>query len=386
MSLLTWFPVVFLCLCVAGSPDILAHDHRPTLQPRVTGFFYELYHDVLDWSYDDWGKELEAMKAIGVDFFSIRSVFSAYFPNYTMSANREHYGSQLAAIPKDPKCPYGHFSALYPSNITNCAKRTGYNPLPHILKQADRLHLQVHIGLAFPDTVSARADWWAGFASLSGQVFKELHTLFGKHKSWVGTYIVFESSNLNTNLDFFRTQAKYFLEPLSSSIKSVAPHQVVWGSPYYRGKKQVAPSITVMTPEEYANAWGTAFSLAPHFDFIALQDGVGCAKNSTLALQYVQQYLPPLIQMSIKHGRPMWSNAEAFHFAIHDGHTNCKTIRPVTPFSRYIAQLKEESAMAGLAGILSWEWHAYFSPYSKTCAWSSAAKNVYDDYKSYINE
>ena len=47
-------------------------------------------------------------------------------------------------------CPYGIFTAFYPSSIKNCTIYNGIDTTEMILAAAKEYDIQVHLGLAFP--------------------------------------------------------------------------------------------------------------------------------------------------------------------------------------------------------------------------------------------
>merc|ERR1712013_834668 len=95
--------------------------------------------------------------------------------------------------------------------------------------------------------------------------------------------------------------------------------------------------------------------------------------------QFVKEYLGALIDVSEANERAIWSNAEAFEFVHWGKGTNCETIQSADT-ERFVEQLQVEADM-GIASLISWEFHAYISPYSGPCEWSDRAHEFYANYK-----
>ncbi len=180
------------------------------IPPLLNGVFYELYTDVALWNLSEWRQELQSMKAIGIEYVAIRTVYDAWFPNYT-SPPPPSYRNQQSEIASylntfnhtqtyyhTQDCPYGVFTAFYPSNISNCTvSAPNTNTTLYILSAAHEYNISVHLGLAFPLQGWGDSDWWIGYQSLCQNVFTELYNLYGTlfKDTFIGIYSVFEISN-----------------------------------------------------------------------------------------------------------------------------------------------------------------------------------------------
>ena len=160
----------------------------------------------------------------------------------------------------------------------------------------------------------------------------------------------------------------------------------MWGSPYYRNP-ETDTKDALITPQQYGEFWSQVFASAPCFDLIAPQDGVGASNNSVANYKYVKEYLIALIEASRTNGRQIWSNAEAFEFVIWNQGTNCKTIQSAPFNPRFETQMALEHNLS-VDALISWEYHAYMSPYAGPCDAhkSTLAHYFYRNYSAYIYE
>eukprot|EP01084_Bolivina_argentea_P302896 522891_1 len=379
---------------------LFINNTNAVIPPLLNGVFYELYTDVSTWNLSQWKQEFASMKAINIEYVAIRTVYDAWFPNYTSPPpsiirkqqdeialylntynNTKQFYSNLTSA---ENCPYGIFTAFYPSNISSCTiPSPNTNTTLYILQAAEQYNIKIHLGLAFPLQGWGDENWWIGYQNLCQIVFNELYDLYGTifKDTFIGIYSVFEIGNWHNIVNSFDLFIFDFIKPLSDYIKFKSNNKmVIWGSPYYKN-----PNTThgVLSPTEYAQLWANTFINAPNFDFIAPQDGVGASNNSINNYIYVEQYLNALINVSIINNRIIWSNAESFKFTIWGEGTNCKTIES-GPIDRFIQQLNVESNM-NIQSLISWEYHAYISPFSGPCNWSDLAHQFYVNYTNYYN-
>eukprot|EP01083_Nonionella_stella_P253991 873430_1 len=115
---------------------LFINNTNAVIPPLLNGVFYELYTDVSTWNLSQWKQEFASMKAINIEYVAIRTVYDAWFPNYTSPPpsiirkqqdeialylntynNTKQFYSNLTTT---ENCPYGIFTAFYPSNISSC--------------------------------------------------------------------------------------------------------------------------------------------------------------------------------------------------------------------------------------------------------------------------
>eukprot|EP01084_Bolivina_argentea_P238497 400663_1 len=375
------------CCYVSAVPlFVLCLIHSSTsIPPLLNGVFYELYEDVAYWNVPEWKAEFESLKAINISFVTIGEVFTAYFPNYSIiHSNKTNVSFKHNNINTND-CPFGIFTAFYPSTI-NCSRPApNTNTTNMILSVAKELHIKIHLGLALSIQTNranmSNQEWWTGLYGYSSSVFNELYSLYKDYISdgvLIGIYTVAEISNNKAYVGSqWQNYIYNFTKPLCDLIKSKSNTLLCWASPYYR-----APSNTYITASQYANLWNELFINVPNFDFIAIQDSVGGANYTQDNYVYVKDFVSALTNVSNLNNRQMWSNAELFVKWI-DESANCQSRRP-TNITRYKQQLQVESAF-NISALICWEYHSYLSPYSGPCEWNYMAHQLYQNYTTYFH-
>jgi len=343
--------------------------------PHLNNVFLEIYEDIAEANADHWAKELQYMKDVGIQRVVPSTPLNAYYPNYSSPI---HQGD-CNKLPN-----VGSYTAFYPSTVhPDCIHSVG-NAIPTILSIAEKLGMEVYLGLLLPVDYYITPEWLQAFLDLSTKVFDEMFELFKGYTSWKGMYPdVIEISNSfawNKSIDTF---IKYYLKPINDHIKQRNPDLKTFASPYF-----VPPShclnCTLMSPEEYGLFWERIFTDVPSLDFIAPQDGVGAAYNTN---PVVASFLSELKAASIKTNRIIWSNVEIW---MHAPDTplqpaSCFTRRPAS-WDRIRSQLENEYPM--VEELIAWEWHSYLSPMAGLCDWvkTNVTIQLYNNYKNYVTK
>jgi hypothetical protein len=344
--------------------------------PHLNGIFLSLSANNADFSAAQWRAEFEAMRAVKLEFFVIRSLLNG--------ANSYTTGG----------CVMGHFESFYNSTLTpaECYKRVGSagpgGTLGIILEQAAIVGLGVHFGGLMPSarfrgpggkTREGVVQWYRDLANLQVRVATDVWWQFPQHRSVIrGFYTDLEENNQPDMNRSAKELAVHYLNPIADDVKKLlAPRLKVWASPYavynWTLHNRTVPREhgQLLNATEYAQFWSGVLTAAPAFDFIAPQDSVGWMGNT---LPEVEASLTALsaATAAVKPPRELWSNVELFEGWPAGCWFPTQCGRHPAPIERIAGQIGTESRLA--TTLIAWSW-GMLSP-SGFHSNSSAARTI----------
>ena len=351
-------------------------------KPHLNGIFLSLDEGNAKLSAEQWRQEFEAMKAVKIEFFAIRSVLSAR-NSYTTGG-----------------CKLGHFEAFYNSSMlpSDCYTQVGSTApggtLGIILEQAQAVGLKVHFGGLMPSarfrgpggkTPQGVVEWYRDLAVLQAECAKDVWRQFPQyHETIKGFYTDLEENNLP---DWYRSSKElsdHYLDPIAVDVKKLlSPDLKVWASPYavynwsLHNRTDAHEHGELLNASEYAAFWGDVLDAAPAFDLIAPQDSVGWMANTVTEVSASLKALRAAT-LKAKPPRELWSNVELFEGWPEPCWFPTPCGRHPAPIERIVAQICAESEIA--ATLVAWSW-GELSP-SGFASNSSAA--LYKQYASFV--
>lgn len=214
----------------------------------------------------DWREHIRGMHAIGLDTVIIQETWR----NHVWYG--EHYHQMTAANYRETYAGRAFYpSSLWPGRMNlPCA-----DPLEAILDEADRLDMQVLLGLGN----YAHFDYTPGSLAWHLDVLRELWSRYGRHAALYGWYVAEE---LNGRIkpheirywgrtEEFRQEVLDFFRTLHAAIHAIAPHTLLMLAPDAHHHR------------EAAEVWQ---QLLPHCDIVCIQgyqrhpaDGVPVAET-----------------------------------------------------------------------------------------------------------
>jgi hypothetical protein len=235
----------------------------------ITGTFLdEISHDIpsANWGRDEWRKDFDAMKSIGIDtVIIIRAGYKdkAIFDSDSLKVSR--------------------------------AMRPVYDDLLDLfLEEAERCHMDLYFGL-YDSGIYWLSEDFTREIEINQRFTEEVIRKYGHRKALTGWYA---SHELHAYDD---AQMKLYLA-LSKHLRDLKDMPILM-SPYIKGRKQFDQ---VISPEEHERQWDMVLStLAGSIDIIAFQDGqVDFLELST--------YMTINHKLAKKYGIASWSNVETF--------------------------------------------------------------------------
>jgi hypothetical protein len=174
--------------------------------------------DIRRLSEEDWRQQIRGMHNLGMDTVVIQQVFQ----------NQEYYGRNTIASTGYRGLAY-YPSAQFPGRM----QIASHDPIEAILSEADRLHMNVFLGVgmyAWFDFSAASLDWHKKVAA-------ELWHRYGHHRSFYGWYV---SEEVYGSLvpdqgepakDRYRKEIITFFSEFQAFCRSLAPEKPVMLAP-----------------------------------------------------------------------------------------------------------------------------------------------------------
>ena len=241
---------------------------------KITGAFIdEITWDIpsANWGRDEWKKEFDTMKKIGIDTVII-----------------------IRAGLRD--------MAVYPSKVLDLEHEPDYARL--FLDEAERCGMKLFMGTYVLTTSTDYFNQWETDWEWNKKVIRELRERYGDHPAFHGWYVSSETCIATTGS--IETFSRY-----SDLMKELTPEKPVLISPYY-------PSWAYREdlPEDrhhrFVEDWRKIFTRAKGIDICAFQDG-SCTweidKSQTFELD---QYLREVKDLTDEFNITNWTNIETF--------------------------------------------------------------------------
>jgi hypothetical protein len=294
--------------------------------PRITGTFLdEITHDIpsQNWGMEDWRKEFELYRQIGID---------------TLVIIRAGYRD---------KC-------IYPSKVLGDLLPV-YDDLGEtFFSLADEIGLDVWFGTYDSGFHWMRGAWWEE-VRINRAFVQEAAERYGHHASFKGWYLCHETSRNDANI------IELFNE-IGGACKA-AKNVPVLISPFPQGAKQFS-GANVMSLDESFDHWSRIFEATKGaFDVCAFQDG-------QVHYSELPRFLRGIRELGDRHGVTIWSNVETF-----DRDMPIKF--PPADWRRL--RYKIEAAAETADKIITFEFPHFMSPHA---CWP-AAHNLYRRYAEY---
>jgi len=304
-----------------------ASGHHDTATPPLSGGFIQFTCDALkELSGDDWHLVLRDMKALRMNTVILQ------------------YLAMAKNAGKDP--PLFLFEELGTAD-----------PTPIILEQANKLNLNVYLGLLCPPGDSnAQPGFWkpdnlATFAAANRSFAKQIGEKYRGFKGW---YVPLENwlgKYPQPGSEEFPESWRKFYADVTAACKSVRPLPVAI-SPCLPD-----PGYSNPNAEEAATVY-EAMLRKTNLDIVMLQDSVG-AKPKTWSPEGAAAYLPPLKKVCSACGIQLWSNVESFE-TVGSNRVPCS-------FSRFDQQL---SATSGVERRVTFDFFHYMNGKVRLKSWS----------------
>lgn len=293
-------------------------------------------------SEEDWRQQIRSMHNLGMDTVVIQEVFrnEAYYGSNDISTAGYH---GLAYYP----------SALYPGRVP----MSSHDPLEAILSEADRLNMNVFLGVG----AYAWFDFSPGALAWSKQVAAELWRRYGRHPSFYGWYVSAEAYGSlipdqgEKEKKHYRGQIIDFFREFQTYCRSLAPEKPVMLAPNTHG---MLKSLDV---------WPRVLE---HVDIICPFGFHRMPKGDLTGEQAAQLWQT----MCDKTGTHLWMDMEAFIF---DG----KALVP-RPINGLIQDMQR---FPNFEKILCYQYTGIFNaPDSRITPGGPPTVVLYKDYRSYL--
>jgi hypothetical protein len=290
-------------------------------------FLDEITHDIpaQNWSPDDWARDFDAMKAVGID---------------TVILIRAGYKRQ----------------ATFNSSVLQ--KEMGIFPVytdlvDLFLSEAERCGMSFYFG-----TYDSGKYWVNGDYQKESDVNRafceEVIAKYGHRKAFKGWYISHEIHSFNDGM-------MQVYEQLATHLRALKPLPILI-SPYVKGSKQFGEDA--ITLKQHEAEWEQVFArIKDHVDIVAFQDG-------QVYYHELEEYLSLNHKLAKKHGLTAWSNVESFD---RDMPWN------FPPINFKNLRFKMEAAeKAGVDKLITFEFSHFMSP-------NSMFPSAHGLYKQYAN-
>lgn len=230
--------------------------------PDLHGTFLQLEAGNLKWTFEQWEREFQAMKAIGMRAIIIQHI---------VHEQTAFYCSKL-------------FPLFQPFGTDD--------PLMTLLSLADKYGFSVWIGLDASSDVKRNID-------IAHEVRKQYDKFWRVIEGWYVFGAYGEIINAPPPNDpIVQAYAQVIPE-----LKRIAPSPVM-----------IAPAFTLdVTPEQLAQGWEQLFKIFRP-DVMAIQDGVGCGRN--LTPKNIRHYFEVLKFVCNRNKVRLWSDLEIFDIPI----------------------------------------------------------------------
>ena len=306
---------------------------------QITGTFIdEISHDIphQNWGPEEWEKDFQHMKAIGIDTVIVI------------------------------RCGYRRF-ITYPSpyliNQQGCY-RPPIDLIDLYLTLAEKYEMQFYFGLydsgVYWDTGNMQHE-----VDVNRFVIDEIWKMYGNRKAFKGWYISTEISRKTKG-------AIEIFDSLGKTCKQISGRLPVFISPWIDGKKAVMAASGQLTKEdaislqEHEKEWNEIFDGIQHaIDAVAFQDG-------HIDFHELEDFFRVNKQLADRYQLKCWTNAESF-----DRDMPIKFL-PIK-FEKLKLKL-DAAARAGYDKAITFEFSHFMSPQSAY----QQAHHLYNRYKEYI--
>ena len=306
---------------------------------QITGTFIdEISHDIphQNWGPEEWEKDFQHMKAIGIDTVIVI------------------------------RCGYRRF-ITYPSPYLINQQRCYRPPIDLIdlyLTLAEKYEMQFYFGLydsgVYWDTGNMQHE-----VDVNRFVIDEIWKMYGNRKAFKGWYISTEISRKTKG-------AIEIFDSLGKTCKQISGGLPVFISPWIDGKKAVMAASGQLTKEdaislqEHEKEWNEIFDGIQHaIDAVAFQDG-------HIDFHELEDFFRVNKQLADRYQLKCWTNAESF-----DRDMPIKFL-PIK-FEKLKLKL-DAAARAGYDKAITFEFSHFMSPQSAY----PQAHHLYNRYKEYI--
>ncbi len=236
---------------------------------KITGTFIdEISHDIpsANWGPEEWKKEFDVMKSIGIDTVIMIRVGFKY---------KSTFNSKVLSS----------YQSMRPAS---------HDLLQLFLDESQRCGMSFYLGL-----YDSGRMWHEGQyekeVDINLQLMEEIMEKYGHHPAFKGWYLSHEM----TTLDHSFLSHYYTLIDQLKRLKDI-PMLI---SPYVKGRVQFEDPIT---PEEHEKQWDEIFAaLKGKVDYVAFQDG-------QVDLMELKEFSSINKSLADKYGITSWANIETF--------------------------------------------------------------------------
>lgn len=300
---------------------------------KITGTFIdEITWDIppANWGKEDWQKEFDTMKEIGIDTVII-----------------------IRAGLRD--------MAIYPSEVLNMKDEPDLAQF--FLDEAHKRSMKLFMGTYVQTTSTDYLDKWQYDWEINKKVIPELQNRYGQHPAFYGWYI--SSETCIATQGAIETFTRY-----SGIMKELTPEKPVLISPYYPSwaYKDDVPDDR---HRKFIDDWGRIFKTAKNIDICAFQDGSCTWEHDKPQTFELDMYLKEVFELTKEYKITNWTNIETFgrRFPIKFPPTDWRL-------------LKKKMAMASPYSekLITFEFSHFLSPNSMYYA----ARKLFERYKENI--
>ena len=240
---------------------------KKTSFKKITGTFVDgLASDIPsnNWCAEDWKREFNSFKALGIDTVIIIRVGF-----------------------KD--------SAMYKSEVMNTTLYEETDLIAIMLREAERTGISLYIGMY--DTMKYwPLNDWENEVAVNRELINELNQRYNKFPAFKGWYMSHEGS--------LHTHPNQIWKPLCQTIRSFDKERPIIVSPRYHGRK--CDASWPVTPEIHAR----------HFDYLLTEmEGLIDAyafMDGHVEFCELESYVKATSEVFAKHNVSYWSNLETF--------------------------------------------------------------------------
>ncbi|MCG8307791.1 MAG: DUF4434 domain-containing protein [Cytophagales bacterium] len=236
---------------------------------KITGTFIdEISHDIpsANWGPEEWKKEFDVMKSIGIDTVILIRVGYKYKMTFNSKVLSEHG-------PMRPAC---------------------HDLLKLFLYESERCGMKFFLGL-YDSGKYWHQQKYHKEAELNLRLIEEILNKYGHYSSFKGWYLSHEMTTLDPG---FLKEYHALIQKLKD-LKDI-PMLI---SPYVKGRMQFENPIT---PEEHEKQWDEIFAaLSGKIDYVAFQDG-------QVDLMELKEFSGINKSLADKYGLISWANIETF--------------------------------------------------------------------------
>ncbi len=293
----------------------------------ITGTFLdEITHDIpsQNWGPDDWMRDFDAMKAIGID--TVILIRAGY-------KNRATFDSAVLRRQVDALPAYDDLVDLF-------------------LREAERTGMTFYFGL-YDSGVYWHSGQYEREADLNRAFCDEVIEKYGERTAFGGWYISHEISTYDEGM-------MRVYDVLAGHLRALKPVPILL-SPYIKGVKQFGGEALAL--DQHGREWEAVFDrLAGNVEIVAFQDG-------NVPYAELPDYLRLHRELAAARGIRCWSNVETF-----DRDMPIK-FPPID--YRMLRYKMEQAEKAGVEKLITFEFSHFMSPNSIY----PAARGLYRRYR-----